>query len=338
MPRKQIALACQGGGSHTAFTAGVLTGLTRHLATTDEYTITALSGTSGGAICALLLWVELVRRGQSAPADELTARLRQFWRDLAPANPGEWWFNAGLVTTVRLQGQGALPTLNTSPYDPVVDLVKTAMPRPEFTNLGQLLQRVIPWEEIADRQTTATPRLLVGAVDVLRGTFKAFDSRKGEISLNAVVASTAVPTLFKAVTVGDSVYWDGLFSQNPPIRDLFAGLRDVSEKPDEVWVIRINQQTAPREPRTSREILDRQNELSGNISLIQEYLYVKSWNDLIAKVRRDEPNAELFLEILARVGHRKHVTWRDIAMAPAVVDQLDYASKLDRDPIFLQRL
>jgi NTE family protein len=49
---KRVAIACQGGGSHSAFTAGVLTRLLAEKL--ERYEIVALSGTSGGAICALL--------------------------------------------------------------------------------------------------------------------------------------------------------------------------------------------------------------------------------------------------------------------------------------------
>ena len=60
MKSKTIAIACQGGGSQTAFTAGVLKaffneGLDR------KVRIAGLSGTSGGAVCAALAWEALLR-------------------------------------------------------------------------------------------------------------------------------------------------------------------------------------------------------------------------------------------------------------------------------------
>ena len=61
---RRVAIACQGGGSHTAFTAGVLSRLLDGgvldggVPDGDEldggYEIVGLSGTSGGAVCALL--------------------------------------------------------------------------------------------------------------------------------------------------------------------------------------------------------------------------------------------------------------------------------------------
>ena len=55
----RVAIACQGGGSHTAFTAGVLGRLLQPDVMAD-HEVVALRGTSGGAICALLAWSALV--------------------------------------------------------------------------------------------------------------------------------------------------------------------------------------------------------------------------------------------------------------------------------------
>ena len=47
----RVAVACQGGGSHAAFTAGVLKVLVQEEQRQD-YQLTAFSGTSGGAVGA----------------------------------------------------------------------------------------------------------------------------------------------------------------------------------------------------------------------------------------------------------------------------------------------
>ena len=43
--KRRVAIACQGGGSHTAFTAGALGHLLEHLP--GSYQVVGLSGTSG---------------------------------------------------------------------------------------------------------------------------------------------------------------------------------------------------------------------------------------------------------------------------------------------------
>ena len=108
--------------------------------------------------------------------------------------------------------------------------------------------------EVAD---TGKPWQEAVAVDVLSGEFEAFDSDArpcpdgegfdaGGISLEAVLASAALPTIFRAVRIGGRAYWDGLFSQNPPIKDFVAGerIRTADQKPDQIWVIQINPQGA----------------------------------------------------------------------------------------------
>ncbi len=56
MSKTKIAIACQGGGSQTAFTAGVLKTFFEN-GVHRNYDIMSLSGTSGGAVCAGLAWM-----------------------------------------------------------------------------------------------------------------------------------------------------------------------------------------------------------------------------------------------------------------------------------------
>src|SRR5262249_11409392 len=73
----KVAIACQGGGSHAAFAAGVLRTLLGP-AMRDRFDLVGLSGTSGGAMCASLAWAGLVADGP----DDAVRRLTGFWRDL----------------------------------------------------------------------------------------------------------------------------------------------------------------------------------------------------------------------------------------------------------------
>ena len=71
--RKKVAIACQGGGSHTAFTAGVLKKLLRAEGLKEGYEVVGLSGTSGGAVCALLAWHHLLNGDRAGAAEALDA-------------------------------------------------------------------------------------------------------------------------------------------------------------------------------------------------------------------------------------------------------------------------
>lgn len=127
--------------------------------------------------------------------------------------------------------------------------------------------------------------------------------------------------MFRAVHIGKGIYWDGLFSQNPPIRGFLSGKESREAKPDEIWVIQINPERRASEPMTSNDIDDRRNELAGNLSLHQELFFVDQTNDWLRKKWID-------------AAHMKHVDVRFIRLEL----DLDYASKLDRSPAFIERL
>jgi NTE family protein len=158
-------------------------------------------------------------------------------------------------------------------------------------------------------------------VDVLSGRFRAFHSRRDRIAADMILASAAIPTLFPAVRTDDGVYWDGLFSQNPPVRELLEA------EPDELWVIQINPTTTETEPRSVLDIADRRNELAGNLSLYQELQFIEKIDQLLAE------------GLLATGGRYKQVVVRVIELARSRSSRLlGPASKLNRDPDFIRDL
>jgi len=77
--RQKIAVACQGGGTHAAFEVGVLNEILRDIYEQDRFDLVGLSGTSAGALCALMVWYGLaprtsVRSCRSAGTSQRTAR------------------------------------------------------------------------------------------------------------------------------------------------------------------------------------------------------------------------------------------------------------------------
>src|SRR5277367_3735034 len=71
-PAKRINLALQGGGAHGAFTWGVL----EQILSDERLVIEGISGTSAGAINAVMLADGLARGGR----EEAKKRLADFWR------------------------------------------------------------------------------------------------------------------------------------------------------------------------------------------------------------------------------------------------------------------
>ncbi len=334
MTTKQIGIACQGGGLNAAFAAGALQKILETVQDDEAkpFEISALSGTSAGALCAFMVWYGLLTGGPQ----EARERLAGLWHDFAAQQPAERFFNQWLVNAFRLQGQGFLPEVKFSPYSPLFDVLEKQLGfaqlagmRQEFVDYEALLAKNAP--NLADiQQTEADVRLLIGAIEVLSGEFKAFDSKKGEVSFAAVRASGALPWWgIKAVEIGDGVYWDGLLSQNPPLKDFLVDT-PLEEKPDEIWLIRINPQERTDKPIAPEEIDDRRNELAGNLSLNQELGFIEQINE--------------FLEIKAVARLRafsqtyKPITVRTIAMSPAISANLDTASKLDRSPASIKQL
>src|SRR5215213_7309719 len=80
-PLPRVAIACQGGGSHAVFGAGIMYRLLDDHG--RRFHLSALSGTSGGAVNAVLTWSGLIQGG---PA-EAQGRLRGLWEDLAAREP-----------------------------------------------------------------------------------------------------------------------------------------------------------------------------------------------------------------------------------------------------------
>ncbi|MFC7210003.1 patatin-like phospholipase family protein [Natronoarchaeum sp. GCM10025321] len=299
----KIAIACQGGGSHTAFTAGVLKELLANWE--DGYELVGISGTSGGAFNALATWYGMV----TADEDRAIELLDAIWDDLSASDSSDRWLNGLVVGFSRLRSLG-VPVVEASPYDiPGSELGKD--------EIRGTLERHIDFDSVPDLCGRDSPELVVGTVNVNEGIFETFTNE--DVTPEAVLASAAVPDLFEAVEIHDHYHWDGLFSQNPPIDDLLS--LDVDRKPDELWVIQINPQERDGEPQTLEEIADRRNELSGNISLNQELRAVERVNEWIEAGHLPESN-------FSKVDvHR-------ISMGKAY----HCSTKVDRTPSFIQEL
>jgi NTE family protein len=382
--KKRIAIACQGGGTHAAFTWGVLTEILRTKQSWDDtsgrgqsFDIVALSGTSAGALCALATWYGLVPNtadrecGSIAKAIE---RLDFLWTAFGATNAIELFHNQAVASLLTLKSKG-MPFPGSSPYDIAgsVGLAGLAMlgARQEYLGFPGLLQALCPdfakvdWPGVAK----ADRRVLAGAIEIYSGNFEVFDSDKtlenlglhpnGQkidqydqtrwrmrrpISLEGVAASGTLPEILPAQVIPetrfptcvqgktvtrDAYYWDGLFSQNPPVRDLFDA-PEADAKPDEIWVVRINpqEQYGYASSMSLEEIKDRENALAGNLALNQELDHILSVNRWIERYGRNHPPLD----------NCKIVTVRTIKMTRATAWGMKYTSKLDRSPDHLNRL
>jgi len=296
--RTRVAIACQGGGSHTAFTAGVLQGALTNLPADVE--VAALSGTSGGAICAALAWEALVR-GEPRRAIH---SLQKFWDSMGATDPWDQIANHSLMNLMAMRDLMVLPEI--SPYQ---------LPTWGAERFRTILHQFFDFDELRElARRPGAPILRIGAVEVLSGHFEMFSGE--EICAECLLASAAIPELFQAVAVpGRGVYWDGLFSQNPPIHHL------IDHQIDELWLVQINPSTCARVPTETHEILNRRNALAGNLSMEQELLFIEMLNRGIARGRITDPDL------------------RPMRVSRISMDrELNYRSKLDRRPEHLDEL
>ena len=331
---KRVAIACQGGGAHTAFTAGVLKRLLAEKQ--GSYKVVALSGTSGGAVCALLAWYALLLKEDYAinAGEKAAELLDSFWKRDLPARS----FDARLLNdSIVWLNRASEATIGVPVRNPYYLPHYPFSPNYWQNELRKMIEQNVNFEEInGELLKPSSPQLFVSAVDALTGEFRAFKSHKPDedrgteddgpsteafifndgcddgISVEAILASAAIPFLFEAVRIGQGVYWDGLYSQNPPIRHL------AELDPDEIWIIQINPEEISEEPKTTAEIWDRRNQLAGNLSLNQELAFVRKTNDLIRKHGIEKPATKV----------------RRIEISVF----LDTSSKLDRSPELIEKL
>jgi NTE family protein len=103
-----------------------------------------------------------------------------------------------------------------------------------------------------------------------------------EITPDAIIASTSLPTLYQAVEIDDpatgkrEAYWDGGYMGNPAIFPLHRGT-----KCSDIVIVHINPLHREELPKTSTEILNRVNEISFNTALLHELRSIDFVNRLI---------------------------------------------------------
>jgi len=340
----KIGIACQGGGSQTAFTAGVLKAICE-ARLQDEFEFVSISGTSGGALCASLIWYAL-RRGERP----IWQRLIDFWHDNTAQSQVETMINDSIIDYLRMVNRGMMPMFQTSPSSPMMKMMAQFGrfgQRPEYSDFAALLRKHVDFAEIAAwGPQPSAPILVIGAASVLSGRLRKFNSGKEVIKIEHILASAAVPNIFAAVEVDGDALWDGLFSDNPPIDDLVRkGIVGKGNIAQEIWVIKINPTGRATSPLQPNEIGDRRNQLEGNVSLFQNLKWIEMINDMILQDAFRPEFLESF-DIPQPVRIPKafpsepdkpyHIPW--IEMSEEMQRSMDYEGKLDRSAKNLDRL
>ncbi len=298
-----VDLALQGGGSHGAFTWGVLDRLLEE----PWLRIDAISGTSAGAMNAALVADGWTQSG----AEGAKASLAAYWRRVSQAAAFSPLQRSPLD---RLMGRW---TLDTSPAYLAMDLMARVLSPYDLNPLGlnplsTILAESIDFGQLAD----APIRLFITATNVRTGRGRIF--RNAEITADVLLASACLPTMFQAIEIDGEPYWDGGYAGNPTLTPL---VRE-SDAHDTI-LVQINPRERPERPRTANEILNRLNEISFNSPLMKELR-------MIALLRE-----------VADPGHGEGARWAGMRVHRVMTDALaDFgaSSKLNAEWEFVSLL
>jgi NTE family protein len=264
-----VAVALQGGGSHGAFTWGVLDRLLQEVAA-DRLRFAAISGTSAGAFNAALTVSGLAQGGP----DVARRKLEEFWRATSQAGfrggnafffgePGPFGFNLDWSpVAIALEAIGLVVSPYTNPFysDVIAPLIKQTFTTQDFAALN----------------AASGPKLFLTATDVTTNGRAIFT--QPNISADVLRASACLPTDFKAVSIREVPYWDGGYLGNPSLSPLLDYAQDLLL----VLVNPFHRDGMP--PHSAPAIMDRLNEITFNASVVLEVNAIEAVNSLLAEL------------------------------------------------------
>ena len=300
--KRKINLALQGGGSHGAYTWGILDRLLEE----DCLVIDGISGTSAGAMNGAVLVNGFLKGGN----EEAKKALNKFWTDVG--NMGRFsMVRTGVMDRIFRTWNMDLSfgyhwfnilSQTFSPYDA----------NPTNANpLRMLLEKDIDMKMLREAKDV---KLFVTATNARTGRPRVF--KTNEITADVLLASACIPYLFQAVEVNGDHYWDGGYSGNPALWPLIYGCNT-----DDILVVQINPLERHKLPKTAHEIMNRINEVTFNSSLIAE---IKAINFVSRMVHKKQLNKRVYKEL------RFHMI-----MPTDEMQELNASSKLNSDLDFL---
>jgi NTE family protein len=262
---KVVNLALRGGGSHGAFTWGVLDRLLEE----ERLSFEGISATSAGAVNAVVLADGLAAGGREGAREAL----RVYWQKVSalstrgifkpsPLDKG----NSDFGLEHSLGFWFLKMTYLTSPYQ---------MNPFNHNPLKDLLAEAINFERVRGQTNL---KLFLCATDVQTAKVKIFAGK--ELRVEHLLASTCLPLLMQSVEIDGEYYWDGSYAANPAIYPLVyeCDSRDI-------LIVHITPAERSGVPTTSPAIMNRMQEISFNTSLIREMRMIASYNKLIEQGR-----------------------------------------------------
>lgn len=302
----KINLALQGGGSHGAFTWGVL----ERLSQDDRIEIESISATSAGAMNASIFAYGMIVGG-AVGAREL---LEKFWRQVSDS------MRMSPLQPSFFEKMMGINDVNFSPMFKAVDFMRCVF-SPYQLNfwdvnpLREILNDLIDFEVLRSKSKI---KLFVNATNLTTSKIRVFSL--DDLSDKALLASACLPYIAQTVTIDDEKYWDGGFSGNPSLSPLINN-SDISD----ILVVRIVPFNDDETPTTMPEIIDRVNEISFSNSFFQEVKAIQIVNSNIESMKQK------------RIGHYRPIRLHQIAN-DEIIGSLGRTSKLNADWEFLTYL
>ena len=251
MDKKTITLALQGGGSHGAFTWGVLDRLLED----ERIEIEGISGASAGAMNAVLLAHGMTHGGREGARQALA----DFWAAVASSAPYSK-VPDNVVPPANLAAHSDLPPA----FKPLLSLLRFFSPYQlnpfDINPLRDILAKQVDFERL---RAECPLRLFIATTQVSTGTLRLFRTR--QLSIEVLLASACLPLLHRAVEIDGEAYWDGGLTANPPLFPLVhkCAARDIV-------VVLLHPQPHSHVPRTADDIWHRLTEMGFSSTFFTE--------------------------------------------------------------------
>lgn len=260
---RSISLALQGGGAHAAFTWGVID----QILMDGRLKIEAVSATSSGAILAAVMVQGLMDGGNEGAREALLT----FWRKVSIASS---LMPLQMKVVDKFLGHVGI---DLSPSSMALDYITKIFSPYQFNlfdlnPLRGIVEEMVDFDRLNKKPSTW---LYINATNARTGKSRIFEP--GNLSLDAVMASSCLPFIFKTVEVDGEPYWDGSFSGCPSLTPLVN-----HNEPGDIVLVQIHPSFVDETPTTAADILDRATEISFHSVLLHEMKTIELYNGMIA--------------------------------------------------------
>lgn len=251
--KKRLSIAMQGGGAHGAFTWGVLDRLLQE----KDIVVEGVSGASAGGMNAVSVAQGMMEGGNEGAREALT----RYWKVNTEA--GKVSFLKPGVLDMLYNKYTMHHSFGFVMFDLMCKFLSPYQFNPSGTNaLRDIVTKLFNFEKLNEYQDV---KIFLSATHVYTGKIKIFSNINKELSVDAMLATACLPTIFNAVMVNGEYYWDGGYTGNPVMYPLIYDCEC-----SDIMLLKLNPTHRYRLPTTAAEIGDRMNEITNNTSIMRE--------------------------------------------------------------------